>query len=222
MPRFHTKKSLYQSMDEARYEMGFHRPQDVFNAFDFCSQSPDFRVTELPIKTQGLQGILQIGEDFDIIILNKEQSITERNFYCGHELVHSREHRYENLPCFHCYESIRTNQNKFVEWQANEGSAQLIMPYQDFIPHCCFLIDQLFNGNDAVHMLADHYGVTATIVINRINTLSYKLDQYRDGCSIENLDILSKYRQDELGIQATPYPAILDFSIPWDGVIHSF
>ena len=58
----------------------------------------------------------------------------EMNFICGHEIVHVKFHRYYHVKTFQCFDTIKATQNRFLEWQANGGSAELTVPMRKFLP----------------------------------------------------------------------------------------
>lgn len=63
------------------------------------------------------------------IALNSKKSRQSRNFDCMHELIHYWFH--PPTPNF-CFDIDQIHQDKGVEWQANEGAAQALMPEKLF------------------------------------------------------------------------------------------
>lgn len=67
-------------------------------------------------------------------MLNARHSVEELNFDCGHELIHLTKHRGLGLSSFHCFDTLKPKQDPFIEWEANEGAAELTVPYRSFLP----------------------------------------------------------------------------------------
>jgi Zn-dependent peptidase ImmA (M78 family) len=88
--------------------------------------------------------------------------------------------------------------NDHMEWQANEGAAQFLMPYQSFIPNYVYLHDHYYSKlsvNHAAKSLVAHlsrqYKVGYRAAEYRINGLKKEIAQYLDGKSIENIVVKS-------------------------------
>ena len=148
----------------------------------------------------------------DTIVLNEKRSPEEQNFDYAHELMHLAHHR--NLSSrFNCFSEVQLQQNSYIQWQANEGATQLLVPYQDFIPR--FLRDydsqKIFEFFDIIGTLAFHYGVTPQVILNRIECLSYEMDQYLQGVDLCSLKFLSKNQRTKLGIRPTNYFCYVNF-----------
>lgn len=146
----------------------------------------------LPFKQTKICGILYRGEHSTSIALNAGRSAGGRNFDCMHELIHYWLH--EDEPVFQCIEG---NADVFLEWQANEGAAQFLMPYQSFIPNYCAAYDDVFrvySGAAAeaalVSRLAAGYGVGELAARYRINTLRREIAMYLDGVPVGEIQIL--------------------------------
>lgn len=170
------------------------------------------------------------------ILLNSNLSYAEYNFQGIHEMIHI----YESKSCpgltFSCYDRIRPNQDTYTEWVANEGAAELLMPYKIFIP--CFI--RLFNvytkefsewvrtyGNkDIYDVIANQFNVTRISAKNRISTLAYEIDQFIIGKPIDNIIPLSFNKQKQLGVQVTDYVSTISyvtakhaFGLEWNSMI---
>ena len=126
------KRKLYQQVDRLRTKWGY-TPRQRFDIIQLTSSSERISVEYHAFKTLGLCGVAMVGEKKDSILLNSKRSTIEQNFDCGHELMHLYLHRH-CADSFNCFMHSKPQQNTFLEWQANEGSAQLLVPYQDFIP----------------------------------------------------------------------------------------
>lgn len=219
--RYYTKEKLYKMVDSIRGLAGLPNGDYPINVIDFCSGRTDYEVGFHPYKTRGLRGTLVMDPEVNTILLNSKQTSSEQNFFCAHELVHSILHRNEGISIFRCFERVLPQQNPYLEWQANEGAAQFLVPYQDFIPIFTTLLS--FSGpSTGVYVpsvLADRYGVTTRVIELRIKNLSYEIDQYKRGVPIGQIELLSNKRQRDRGIISTDYTAACDFGFSWDAEI---
>ncbi|MCR5479328.1 MAG: ImmA/IrrE family metallo-endopeptidase [Ruminococcus sp.] len=174
--------------------------------------------------------------DINCILINSNLSQTELNFHGTHELMHIYLPSESKGTTFRCYDKIRPYQDSYLEWLANEGAAELLMPYKWFIVDFSELYKlystdrtrwiqhyQFFTPFD---LLAHKYHVSTMVVKNRIRNLSYEIQQYNQGVDINRIRILSNTQQERLGIQSFDYAEeiehlimIYDFGLAWDSVI---
>lgn len=167
-------------------------------------------------ESRGLCGMALVGEKHDTIVLNESRNECERIFDFIHELIHTKKHRAIGEQIFTCFDK---KQNSFLEWEANEGAAEFLVGYKTFIPLFCDLYDtyidyydvwSLFNGETSITKeLAERFAVTEMVIKNRIKNLSYEIDQYRNGISIDNVRLLSGRKQASYNIKTTDYSGIL-------------
>lgn len=200
---YNAKQDLYAHIDQLRSDLGIaiNAPIDTLK---LCERLLDVCVVYHDFDTAGFCGAAFAGDRVQTIVLNSARSYIERNFDCGHELIHLVRHRDRNHGIFNCFNS---DQNSFLEWEANEGAAQLIVPYQDFIPR--FL--NTFSAQPSVHtqeILADHYGVSLQVIHIRLDSLSYEIDQYRRGVPMDEIKLLSRTQRQKRGIRTPRYNAI--------------
>lgn len=209
------KEDLYARVDVMRKKLGIFSYDTPINTLDLCTKKvSDVEIIYHDFETNGFCGAAFAGERMNTIVLNSTRSEAEQNFDCGHELIHLVRHRDQNNGIFNC---TAKNRNSFLEWEANEGSAQFIVPYQDFIPR--FL--NLFNSGvlGIKYVLAEHYHVTAQVISIRLESLSYEIDQYQEGARLDCLELLSRRQRKQRGIVPTCYSAHCDFALDWDSVI---
>lgn len=147
------KEKLYEHVDFYRDLFGFSFDQPI-KLVDVLPSDTEFDIEYCAFKTPGLCGVAMVGEKTDTIILNSNRTPAEQNFDCGHELIHLTKHR-KLRESFNCFTRAKPQQNTFHEWQANEGSAQLLVPYQDFIPRFTNLLKA--NATGIQHILATLY-----------------------------------------------------------------
>lgn len=217
------KKDLYRYIDLMRYNLQFPLHAHPLNLIELCERSPKTEVRYHEFSTFGFCGAALAGEYSDTIVLNSRRSFGEMNFDCGHEIIHLARHRNRNDGVFNCFSGC---QNSFIEWEANEGAAQLLVPYQDFIPRFLQLLTQ--NKQSCFYtpceQLAKYYNVSTQVINLRIDNLSYEIDQYRAGVPMDQIHLLSRSQQQRLGIHPTTYSTVIDFStlghaLSWDSMM---
>ena len=234
-----TKQDLYTCVEQYRqklFSVGLSFPLDFFS---ILKVSPNITFDYADFDTPGLRGMAFVnynGFNSHGILIKSTLSKEEQNFHGVHEILHTVLHSQITNNSFKCYDQIRPNQSSFIEWQANEGAAELIMPYRNFIPQFLDLLQcyqfnsaywtYTYGGFDIFDVLAKHYGVTSIVAKNRVSTLSFEIDQYARGTPIDSIRVISHNRQQIIGVQATDYVYLIqmatlkyDFGLPWDGVI---
>lgn len=180
-----TKADLYEQIDIIRARFHINLDNYPVNFLDIVQGLSRTKTSILPLKTRGARGISVpafMPNENDVIILNANRSNIERNFDCSHEYLHLVIHRNQQR-IFRCYDKIREQQNPFFEWQANEGAAELLVPYKLFIPEFYRLSkkyrDDDFPTIEVVDNLSKLFGVTTAVIENRISNLNQELYQYR-------------------------------------------
>ena len=136
-------------------------------------------------------------------MLNARHSVEELNFDCGHELIHLTKHRGLGLSSFHCFDTLKPKQDPFIEWEANEGAAELTVPYRSFLPPLSDAYPQLRTWQDMDFLryrLARRYQVTETVIAYRMESLKYEFFQYLSGTPLENLHFLSRRELSKQGV----------------------
>lgn len=149
-----------------------------------------------PFATTGLRGMASIGNELtsDVIILNAYRNKIEQNVDCAHESIHITYHRNENSKSFNCFDTALPSQDKYLEWQANEGGAELLVPYKTLLPIIKKYYYCLNNYLD-IYMLKEElihrYNVTNAVIKYRLESLKFEIEQYVNGVPIQDLRILS-------------------------------
>lgn len=194
------KATLYRLVDYARqvhykttYRTGIYLP-------DFW-RSRDVIVEEKPFKTHGLRGMAVPADLYstqrDIIILNSNRSTKEKNFDCAHESIHITFHWKIHRQPFSCYDRIVANQDSYLEWQANEGAAEYLVPYKIFIPLTVDKWDMLTElypmdmENEFLKPMSDLFNVPISVIRIRLISLRSEIEQYINGVPLENLRFYS-------------------------------
>ena len=209
------KEDLYIRVDQIRKNLGISSYDNPIDTLDLCMHKIcDVEIICHPFDTSGFCGAAFAGDKTSTIILNSTRSNVEQNFDCGHELIHLVRHRHLNDGIFNCF---KENRNSFLEWEANECSAQFLVPYQDFIPRFTTLLNA--NAVGIQSTLAEHYHVTVQVINIRMSSLAYEIDQYQEGARLDCLELLSRRQREQRGITSTCYQARCDFALDWDSAI---
>ena len=203
-----TKAQLYKTINDVRSEsfLFYDLPIDSKKIADGIER---ITLEILDFSTPRIGGVLMKGEKHSFIGLNSCRDSKEQNFDCMHELFHFWVHPYNTYTC----SSIP--RETYIEWEANEGAAEILIPYYRFIPevydiYCYINTYPTFNY---LNYFSERYFVTQRVVQLRINTLSYEIIQYANGIPLENLNILSKRAQRCSGINIPDFCLYLDFGV---------
>lgn len=200
-----TKATLYAQIDMIRHKLSLVSPSSGIHLIDYLNKANNVFVTTQNFHTPKLRAMCSFGKSphKDVIILNAYRNNLEQNFDCGHELMHLFLHRYISEGSFNCFDN-QLDRNDYIEWQANEGAAEFLVPYKVFIPNLCEHFGRITASSNAMHIFISSqsafFNVPYTVIEYRINTLKYEIAQYLDGVSLENLDILSNTQQNNKSI----------------------
>jgi Zn-dependent peptidase ImmA (M78 family) len=143
-------------------------------------------------------------QERNIIMLRETLSREEKNFTCAHELIHVKFHNNLHIATFQCFDKVRPNQNSILEWQANEGAAELLVPICEFLPIIKENLPSLKTWQDFENFdfgLARYFSTTKGVIKIRYEDLKYEIYQYLNGTPLENIEILSHKMQCSRGIQ---------------------
>lgn len=213
------KKDLYKFVEEFKLKHSFDISSCTIQ--EFCQNEMGIKIESMYIRTGGLRAMATpaFGNYPAIILLNEGRSSIEKKFDCAHELMHLVKQPNVNISGFRCYEKIRPKQNPYLEWEANEGAAELIMPYKDFIPEVVNKIsliegDKMLITPEGIMQMELKFKATMPMIENRIRNLKYETFQYLSGIRIEDLDIKSFTEQRKSGIDLASFCIDPRFSIP--------
>lgn len=199
-PARYTKRLLYNEIENFREYLGItssNYPLDV----KALSSSGGLTIANRDFKTHGLKGMLSIVNQHGYVLLDSKSSAYEQNFFCGHEVIHFVLHRNIGTNSFQCFDKV--NRNNIVEWQANEGAAEFIVPYRKFIPDVLSLLNPITRTGDyfeAVFLLSEKYHVSEMVIRNRLDGLRFEIYQVANGTPLNEIMILSKRQQERQGI----------------------
>lgn len=195
------KKELYLKIESFRNILtseGIKYPLDIF---EICSKFEDLEIARCPFKTTGLRGMAVLADttsNINCILVNSKLSYEEQNFHGVHELLHIYTSEPNSGQTFKCYDNVKPFQNSYIEWIANEGAAELTVPYKDLLPLVKKEYLEITKGlgtYEFCERTAPMFAVTSTVIQNRLNSLSYEIQQYIGGVPLENIKVLSKAQQ---------------------------
>lgn len=199
-----TKKDLYNQVDLLKQELGLELIPNIYpiNSKELGQKyCKDLVIEEIPFPSHYICGILYKGNDTTSIALNSNREKCMQNFDCMHELIHYFFHdiSYCQLMC----SEKKITQDAYIEWQANEGAAQFLIPYQLFIPKYLELEKKYahsFWEDDSIEELAKLFNVSYWVIKNRISSLKNEILQYKQGTPIDSLVLISKSKATSLGL----------------------
>lgn len=146
--------------------------------------------------------LAQNESDIHAILVNSNKSFYEQNFHGFHELMH--------IPTvdqpgtiLRCYDTVKPNQDSYIEWLANEGAAEFVVPYKLLLPMIKDEFSDMITGIGTWQFCEDHsddFGVSPIVLQNRIDSLKYETYQHLNGVPLDKIEILSWNKQKQRGI----------------------
>jgi|AGTN01.1.fsa_nt_gi Predicted Zn peptidase len=190
IPRNTDKKTLYKKVQDMRKLLGIELDDYPINIFEILQRLKDIIDISYENLSLKLGGILIINEQpyKSAMLINSKRNKT---FSAAHELVHYLGHS-ENDTYLH----LQGN-SEFIEWQANEGAAEFLLPYKLFIPDFYNLSKRTFWTDEIIQILAEQYNVSTGQVATRIKSLEYEIKQYFAGVDIDKVVIMSKRKYEQ-------------------------
>ena len=200
LQKYDTKETIYRTINRLRYALGISSyPINAKAIVQSCCKSPE--IEYLDFDTNDICGILYKGDVSTTVALNRNRSVSQQNFDCMHEGIHYFSHDISYCKCV-CSEKV-IKQERSIEYQANEGAAQLLVPYELFVPEVTDLFREDMSSFDIdvrIAELARRYGVTDAVIAVRLRSLKYEISQYFSGIPVEKIRLLSDTRQRQEGI----------------------
>lgn len=177
---------------------GAKQPFDIFN---ICTLYDNLKIRTCPFVTQGLRGMAVVADnpdDINCILVNSNLSYEEQNFYGSHELMHIYSSGVGSGQTFNCYDKVKPFQDSYVEWVANEGAAELLVPYEELLKLIEVHYNKMIKGLGTYEFccnVAPKFAVTPIVIQNRLNSLCYEIEQYINGTPLDRIKIMSKSEQ---------------------------
>lgn len=157
---FIERNEFYGLVDCKLKKIGITRyPIHSMELIEMCM--PSITVVIQKFDSNNICGILYKGKVKSRICLNSLRDDKGKNFDCMHELMHYWFHPPADRWCIY---DRHIPQNKGMEWQANEGAAQALMPKDLFIDRYFY-----FEGN--MDKLSEYFFVGKHAVEYRIKNL---------------------------------------------------
>ena len=201
------KELLYKNVQEIRKCLSITFNNYPLNIFDICKRIKDVEIGVVPFKNQNLKGMVTIAQDENdnhVIIVNGNKTKEEQNYHGCHELLHIWFRSVEPGMSLNCFEKCKPHQNTFIEWLANEGAAELLVPFKMFLPLIKENKEEMLKGcgtYEFCEKYAEKFNVTSIVLKNRLNALKYEIYQYiEQEVDLDNIKFLSKTKQENLGI----------------------
>jgi Zn-dependent peptidase ImmA (M78 family) len=200
--KYSTKEEIYRTVNYLKCSLKLNSyPLNSKKILQrFCK---NLTIECLPFVTSDICGILYKGDTSTSIGLNQNRSEDQQNFDCMHEGIHYFSHDISYCKCV-CSEKNIISQESSIEYQANEGAAQCLVPYERFIPEISNLYDDAMSSDEIdffIAKLAQKYHVTSAVISVRLQSLKYEIWQYMSGTAIKHLRILSDRHQKQEGIE---------------------
>jgi len=199
--QFITKKVLYECLDEIKSALGLIHP---FPLCDLLEPLAGFVTVRFrPFKNPHICGMIDKRDPPEVseIVVNSGNPQPTMRFGLYHETVHWFCHP----PGGHYSVLGRGNQG-IEDYQANEGAAELELPYRVFLPWMAEKLERAGKNpepeliarikEDAVRA----FDTSAAIVYYRLEGLKYELEQVRNGVELGNLAFLSHAQLKARGI----------------------
>ncbi len=97
-----------------------------------------------------------------VIVVNSARPIPCQRFSLAHELVH-----------YYLHQGMESQNNPFLEWQANEGAAELLLPRQEVLK---LAASHHSTMGSLPRLLANRFGVSETVARYKLKSmgLSYQ------------------------------------------------
>ena len=202
------KTDLYFHVNEIREQ--FHITTYPINFRSLIAHELDYiRISIIDFSSEVICAILSRKGKLACIGLNSLRNSIQQNFDCGHELLHYFFH--PNMGQMLICGDMLSSPNTYAEWQANEGTSELLMPYKLFVPMVSEILfnpyssDAFFEDRFAHERLQRKFGVSKAMIDIRINSLSYEIAQYQQNVGIDEIQLLSRREQQHLNIKVPTY-----------------
>lgn len=200
-----SKLELYRFIDELHLFLNLDYDSFPLNTINICTTLHNTEIQYHDFNTNGFCAAVLLGDKSDTMILNAARKPDEMNFDCGHELIHASKHRGMGIRAFSCMEmKLKRKDYGFLEWEANEGSAQLLVPHYSILPEIKKVYPYLNSRIDFLQFkneMAFKYGVSEAVINFRFESLKYEIEQYLQGVSLNGLRVLSNHQQQVRGIR---------------------
>ncbi len=178
------KRALYARLEAKRKELG------VFYDFPFdvtgLAKRENISISFTSFESESI-GAMLYKDTFSAILINSNKSPLDQRFDLAHELIHFWFHPSQTSFSF---QKLHLR-DKEKEWQANEGAAELLLPFRDFIPRfvrTARYVEENYEPLEEVYTeLSRFYRVAPVVVDYRIRNLESEILQYINGTPVERI-----------------------------------
>ena len=203
-----SKKDLYERVERFRRLIGINDSAYPLDIFDLCQNKlSNIAIGKVNFKTNDLRGMAFISNNLQrenhVILVNANKTQAEINYHGTHELMHIAIQNNSGVQAFKCYDKVKPTQDFYTEWQANEGAAEFLVPYKLLLPRLKENYNKLQEDFGTYYFCENCsllFGVSRVVMQNRLNALSYEIEQYLNGTSLDSIRILSNSQQKREGI----------------------
>lgn len=209
------KRDLYELISKEKQRLHITQRDYPINIFELCKRFSNVVIKEVNFITKDLRGLVRIASNKNenhVILVNSNKTFEEKNYHGTHEFAHILTITDSPGTTLQCFEKIRPNQDTYIEWLANEGAAEFLMPYREVLPFVKKESESFDESSlpilDLTERLSSMYNVSFTVAQNRIRNLSYEIWQYLHGFNIDEIEILSKSEQVKKNIHIEALPEI--------------
>ncbi len=186
MSGFIDKAELYRLVDERRAALSIGGPADPYE----LARRLGIAVSCYEFESRRLSGFLMRGEHHSEIVLNAAGGPESRRFTAAHELIHYLLHGGKQYLCADT--GVSRGAVGALEWQANQGAAELLMPYRVFLPYVKNIRSILLSDERrALRMIAKEFSVSLSAAGLRLRELAPEFEQYCSGVPLEELRIVA-------------------------------
>lgn len=183
----HNKGTLYEKIHKKLFTLGADDDWYPLNLNQIISASK-IEVEYYSFDCDHIGAVL-IKDETSGMLVNNNRPIEDRRFDMAHELIHYWFH-----PMFSSFsfDTIIT-QDRHLEWEANEGAAELLVPYRDFIPrflNSAKFAEENYESIESIYEnLAKYYQVNPIVIDYRIRNLDNEILQVFAGKNINKIVI---------------------------------
>lgn len=200
------KRALYLRLENKLSELRFSYefPLNV----EKLAKREDLSIQLHPFESDAIGAVLY-KDKCSAILLNSNKSLQDQRFDIAHELIHFWFHPTQTSFSF----QKPHQRDKEKEWQANEGAAELLLPYRDFIPrfvHIAKYVEENYEPLEIIYTQLAHFYQVAPIVVDyRIRNLEAEILQYVQGCPIEKLTLIRTFTPFDKNRQPVIYKSFI-------------
>jgi Zn-dependent peptidase ImmA (M78 family) len=208
--QYSTKEEIYHIVSVIKRYLGLSDQYGI-DSLEVAKSLMDVEI--LPFDETDICGILYKGKSKSTMALNALRTSHQQNFDCSHELIHFFAHEINAFKCI-CSENRTIRQERWMEYQANEGAAEFIIPYEYFVPEVSGVFCDSLSYSEIDGIISDlaaEYHVSESVIKIRMQSLKYEIYQYSHGVQLYDLEILSESRQKKRGIAVKSIPEIRDY-----------